>query len=309
VADVLCFGNLQFDVLCRPVDALPGPGELRMVERIDFALSGNGGNVAACLGRLGVSVELAGYSGADAVGEGFRAELAEMGVGLRALERHPSAGTGTSVIAVAPSGERTVLFVNGANALFDLDAVPDAWLGGVRAVSVGSVFVLPQFTGAAVARLFRRARAHGAATVLNTCPVPERTGLAALEEALAQTDYLVLNRDEGRQLTGTDDPERILTGLESRTRGAVVLTLGAEGCCFRDGDGVAFVPAEPVAAVDSTGAGDGFVAGLIAGIVTRWALPEAARLGCRVASYAVTGPGAYPRVPTLAEIERGMLES
>lgn len=303
MADVLCFGNLQFDVLCRPVASLPAPGELQHIDHIDFALSGNGGNVAMALARLGIAVDLAGYSGADAVGASFRRTLAAQGVGLGALLKHPTTSTGTSVIAVSPSGERTVLFVNGSNSCFDLDTVPDAWLEGVRVVSAGSVFVLPQFTQDALTALFRRAHDHGAVTVLNTCPVPDKTSLDALTTVLSVTDYFVLSGHEGRQLVGTDDPERILEVLDARTRGTVILTLGERGCCLRVGDGIEYIPAETVAAVDCTGAGDAFVAGFIAGIVTGRPLAEAARLGCKVASYAVTGLGAYPRIPVLAQLD------
>src|SRR5579864_3034140 len=84
---VLCFGNLQLDVLCRTLTSLPPPGELRMIDCIDFTLSGNGGNVAAALGRLGIEVELAGYSGADPIGEQFRTTLESMGVGTEKLPR------------------------------------------------------------------------------------------------------------------------------------------------------------------------------------------------------------------------------
>jgi ribokinase len=125
IATVLCFGNLQLDVLCRTVMVLPPPGELHMIDAIDFALSGNGGNVAAAPGRLGLEVELAGYSGAEIIGEQLRVTLAAMGVGTYKLLRHPTASTGISVITLSPSGERSVIFVNGANALLDLDAVPD----------------------------------------------------------------------------------------------------------------------------------------------------------------------------------------
>src|SRR6266567_7416775 len=127
MAQVLCFGNLQCDILCHPVTALPAPGAIQKIDRINFSLSGNGGNVAAVLGRLGVSVELAGYSGADLIGEQFRVLLDELGVGTSHLLRHPTASTGTSVVTIAPNGERSILFVNGANMLFDLDSVPDAW--------------------------------------------------------------------------------------------------------------------------------------------------------------------------------------
>jgi sugar/nucleoside kinase (ribokinase family) len=103
IATVLCFGNLQLDVLCRTVTALPPPGELHMIDAIDFALSGNGGNVAAALGRLGLEVELAGYSGAEIIGEQLRVTLAAMGVGTDKLLRHPTASTGISVITLSPS--------------------------------------------------------------------------------------------------------------------------------------------------------------------------------------------------------------
>lgn len=297
MADVLCFGNLQLDILCRTVTDLPPPGGIRMIDAVDFALSGNGGSLAMALARLGVSVDLAGYSGADLIGDQFRALLTAEGVGVDKLRRHPAAGTGTSVIALAPTGERSILFVNGANDAFNLDDVPDGWLRGPRIVAVTSVFVLPHFTGETVARLFRRAHAAGARTLLNICWDNEGRGLPFLAAALAGTDYFVLNYDEGRQLTGYDAPGQIFDRLLEHTAATVVLTLGAEGCCFRTGSGIEHVPAVMVPATDTTGAGDGFVAGFIAGLIRGLPLAGSAQLGCQVAAYAVTGPGAYVRIP------------
>ena len=304
MADVLCFGNLQFDVLCRTVTALPPHGGLQMIDAIDFALSGNGGNVAASLARLGVSVELAGYSGADSVGEQFRATLQNMGVGTDTLLRHPTASTGTSIITLAADGERSVLFVNGANALFDLSTVQDSWLYEKQVVSVSSLFVLPQFTDDTVATLFTRARRQGARTVLNICWDAQGQGLPYLQPALAQTDYFVLSYDEGCQLTGRSSIEEIVAELQAHTRGTVLLTLGANGCCLYSGGALQRIAAIPVEATDCTGAGDSFVAGFIAGIVSGQSACDAAALACQVAAFAVTGPGAYPRIPPLGELMR-----
>ncbi|MDB5077238.1 MAG: carbohydrate kinase family protein, partial [Chloroflexi bacterium] len=306
MSQVLCFGNLQLDVLCRPVTSLPPPGVLTAVEQINMLLSGNGGNVAASLARLGVSVTLAGYRGADVIGDGFAGTLDELGVDISRLPRHPYAATGTSIVALAPNGERTILFTNGANGLFDLDTVPDAWLDGPRVVAVSSVFVLPLFTGGAVARLFARAHANGAKTVLNTSWPSEKEPLAFLRPALAEADYFICSFDEGRELTGHTRPELILEVLESVSRGVVVMTMGADGCIFRVDGHLRQAPAEVVDATDCTGAGDAFVAGFIAGLVDRRPLAGCAALGSRVASYAVTGPGAYPRIPTLCDLDRGV---
>src|SRR5216683_864776 len=66
---ILCFGNVQLDVLCRSVVTLPPLGGIEQIDQIDVALGGNGGNVSAVLGRLGLDVELAGYRSTDMSGE------------------------------------------------------------------------------------------------------------------------------------------------------------------------------------------------------------------------------------------------
>lgn len=304
MAALLCFGNLQFDILCREVVSLPAPGEIRPIASIDFALSGNAGSMSAVLARLGIAVDIAGYCGADMIGEHMRRMLEEVGVGTEKLLRHPTAGTGTSVITLAPGGERSILIVNGANDLIDLEAVPDAWLQDVELLVVQSVFLLPQFTGERIRQLFARARARNARTLLNICWDGAGRGLAFLKPALEETDYFVLNNDEGRQLTGQSEPTAILAALRSHTKAALILTLGPQGCCVQQDGQVTSIPALPVEAVDSTGAGDSFIAGLCAGLLTGRSLSASARLGCVTASFAVTGPGAYPRTPSLAEISQ-----
>jgi len=300
MARVLCLGNLQLDVLCRPITAFPPPGALAATDSIDLMLSGNGGNVAAVLGRLGVPVDLAGYRGADTVGEALEHTLASLGVGTSRLLRHPNAGTGVSVIAVTPEGERSVLYVNEANAAFDLDEVPDDWLSGYNVVSVGSLFVLPLFSGEAVGRLLARAQAQGAATMVNIGWPPDHGQQEWLRPALAHATYFILSYLEGRQLTGRSLPHEIFDAVEALSGARVVLTLGGDGCCYREGDQLVHIPAAEVKATDTTGAGDAFVAGFSAGLVQQRPLAACTRLACRAASYAVTGPGAYPRIPPLS---------
>src|SRR5215212_1314176 len=104
--DVLCIGNIQFDVLARPVVALPQPGALARVDEIRFSLGGNGMNTAAGLARLGMSTALFGMVSHDFLGDHALAELARAGVETCAIARHPAAGSGVSLIAVASDGER-----------------------------------------------------------------------------------------------------------------------------------------------------------------------------------------------------------
>jgi sugar/nucleoside kinase (ribokinase family) len=207
-------------------------------------------------------------------------------------------------VTLSPEGERSILFVNGANECFDLTTVPSAWLSNTQVVALSSVFVLPQFSGQAVGGLFAQAKIQGAITVLNISWDARGQGLSFLKPALAETDYLILSHDEGHQLTHQESPEAILAVLAEQTAGKVILTLGADGCCLHAEDGFQHIPAVSVKAADCTGAGDSFSAGFIAGVVSGYSCAESARLGCQVAAFAVTGPGAYARIPSLAEMKK-----
>src|SRR5438034_4726030 len=228
--DVLCIGNIQFDVLARPLVALPRPGTLARVEEIRFSLGGNGMNTAAGLAQLGIPTALFGMVSRDFLGDHALAQLAAAGVDTTAVARHPTAGSGVSLIAVAPDGERSITFTNGANERFDLDDVPDELLRQVRVLCIGSVFVLPQLTGGALARLFQRARAAGVMTVLDVCWDEEGRGLPFLAPCLPHTDLFAPSLEEGRQLTSRDEPAAIAATLMDAGAGAVGVKLGVRGC-------------------------------------------------------------------------------
>jgi len=207
-----------------------------------------------------------------------------------------------SLIAVAPGGERSISYTNGANDCFSLEAIPDALLQETRVLCVGSVFVLPQLTGEALAGLFQRARTHGAATVLDVCWDTENRRLPFLAPCLPYTDFFVPSLEEGRQLTGRDEPADVAAALLSAGAGAVGVKLGSQGCYLATADEQWFVSTTPLDGVDTTGAGDTWLAGFVAGMLSGLPLESCGRLANRVAAYAVTGPGCWERVPPLASL-------
>jgi sugar/nucleoside kinase (ribokinase family) len=299
MADVLCIGNIQFDVLARPLRTLPQPGTLARVDEIRFSLAGNGVNTAAGLARLGIPTALFGMVSGDFLGDHALAQLAVAGVDTSLVERHPEACSGVSLIAVAPDGERSITFTNGANELFRLDDVSDALLGQVRVLCVGSVFVLPQLTGEALAGLFQRARAAGVVTVLDVCWDGEGRGFQLLAPCLPFTDLFAPSLAEGRQLTGQEEPAAIAAALLAAGAGAVGVKLDRDGCYLARGAEGWHIPTTPLEAVDSTGAGDTWMAGMVAGLHRGLPLPECGRLANRAAAFAITGPGCWERVPRL----------
>ncbi len=91
-------------------------------------------------------------------------------------------------------------------------------------------------------------------------------GARRFRDLVDGVEVLVAGREEAELLAGTDDPERAAADLATAHE-LVVVTLGDAGALARTGDRVVRVPAVPAEAVDVTGAGDAFAAGLVAGLV------------------------------------------
>jgi sugar/nucleoside kinase (ribokinase family) len=306
--DVLCIGNIQFDVLARPLTALPEPGALARVDEVRFSLAGNGVNTAASLARLGIQTALYGMVSRDILGDYALSQLSVAGVDTSAVARHPEACSGVSLIAVSLDGERSITYTNGANEQFKLDDVPDDLLRSIRLLYVGSVFVLPQLTGWALQALFQRAREAAVTTVLDVCWDAEGLGLPFLEPCLPYTDVIAPNLSEGRQLTDRQTAQEIAETLLAAGAAAVGLKLGVDGCFLASGEEHWHVLTTPIHAVDSTGAGDTWMAGLVAGLLRGLPLRECGRLANRVAAFSLTGPGCWERVPRLETLLPGAEE-
>jgi ribokinase len=118
---------------------------------------------------------------------------------------------------------------------------------------------------------------------------------------LAETDLLALNRDEAAAVAGIQfQPENVpplpiaeaaLAGLRTINPGLLVMiTAGKEGSWSWDGENIQHVPAFPIKVVSTAGAGDAFLAGVIAGKVAGLCLSEAQELGTLVAAHSVTSP-------------------
>jgi sugar/nucleoside kinase (ribokinase family) len=206
------------------------------------------------------------------------------------------------MVMVDPDGERRFVHYIGANARLKLEDVDLDLVESASILHVAGALVLPGLDGAPTATLLQRARAAGVTTFLDT--VWDDTGrwMEVLAPCLPHVDYFVPSLSEARALTGRDVPRDVARALLERGVGTVGLKMGAGGCLVMTGSGDLFhIPAFEVRAVDSTGAGDAFAAGFIAGVWQGWSLERTARLANAVGALCVTGSGASGGVRSLAE--------
>ncbi len=247
---------------------------------------GAGANVAAWLARAGAPVTLIGRVGDDPAGRAAADGLRAEGVDLR-LSVDPELPTGTCIVLVEPGGERTMLPDPGANAALVAEPLP----AGAIHLHVAGYALLRPGSRAAARALIAAARDAGATVSVDPSSAAPLAAAPRFLDWVAGADLLLPNRDEAAVLTGVAEPEGAARALCAEV-GEVVVTLGAGGALWSDGDAVLHVPAFPVPGADSTGAGDAFAAGLLAARAAGAGPADALRAGCALASRAVARVGA-----------------
>ena len=303
--DVIVVGsaNLDYVLSC---DALPQAGETRLANGMQKFPGGKGANQAVAAARLGGDVTFVGAVGDDDDGALLIRELRSEGVDTSEIEINTSAPTGLAVVSVLPSGENAITVVPGAN--FTVSAQRTARtvgrLAGERSILVVQAEIPVEAIGAAVQAVTE----VGGRPVLNLAPFTELPA-----EVLAAVDPLVVNEVEAAALTGyaidrVETARKAATDL-ARTSRSCVITLGADGACWAEAGGASGqVAAPPVSeVVDTTGAGDAFIGGLVRQLSRADDLEEAVRVGVEVGTVAVTRVGAqasYPRQDDIRQLRQ-----
>ena len=261
-AGVICSGSIVYDTLAHPVDRLAW-GTTRVAERLEHAVGGNAANTSQALGILGTPVRILGAVGTDHAARFILAQLTAAGVDTRFLQES-ARPTAETVALVNSVGERHFLHRLGASedAFQRAPEFTGEICDGMSHYHFATFFLLPNVrkTGP---EMLRRARLAGLTTSLDTGWDPSGEWLAALAPCLEQLDILFMNEDEAFHITGSRDPKEGARIAHSKGVRTAVMKLGARGCAIFTGDDAVWCPAFKVRALDTTGAGDCFVAGFL----------------------------------------------
>ena len=267
----------------------------RQISGQEWRCGGQTATAMSACAALGLRAGYIGAVGADEHGRRMRAELAGRGVDVHAVEA-PAASPG-AVIVVDESGCRTVLWHWDARLALTPEQIPAEVLTRSRLVHVDDVDRAAALYACEVAR---------SAGVPVTSDIEQATdGVEALVSAVT---HPIFDHHAPAELTGEADPERALRKLRRLNPGLLCMTLGAEGVAALEGDRFHAIPAVPVKAVDTTGAGDVFRAGMIYGLLQGWDVPALLRFATAAAAISCTRPGAIASVPSLADVERLMAQ-
>jgi sugar/nucleoside kinase (ribokinase family) len=298
--DLVVIGDCNPDVLVHGDDVTPAFGQQeKLVQRMSLEIGGSASITAVAAARLGLRVALVAAVGPDAAGTFMLGALAKEGVDVSAVAIRGGLATGMTV-ALSRGGDRAILTALGAMDSLTAADIPAGLFGRCRHVHVSSYFLLADSLGPGLADLFASARAAGATTSLDTNWDPaERWRDERLSAAIAQASLLLPNEAEALALSGASAaPAAALALMAAGPQ--VAVKLGARGVLVGAGSAdLRQVSLPPVTPVDTTGAGDCFNAGLIAGLLQGLPLPRAAALGCATGALSTGALGGTAGAPDL----------
>jgi sugar/nucleoside kinase (ribokinase family) len=296
--DLLVLGDANPDLIVRG-DVIPEFGQAeKLVDRADLVIGGSGAIAACGAARLGLRVAFSGVVGDDVFGRFMLDALSERGVDTTGLVVDPSRPTGLSVV-LSKGEDRATLSALGAIADLRAEMIDHALLRSSRHVHVSSYF-LQAGLAADLPPLFREAHEAGVSTSIdpNWDPADEWDG--GLLSLLSQTDCFLPNSVEARSITGVDDID--VAALTLAERGSIVaVKFGQGGGLALWGDEVVRSESIPADVVDTTGAGDSFDAGFLAGRLAGLPLSRCLQLAVACGSLSTRAAGGTAAQPTMDE--------
>lgn len=282
--DVLCVGHASYDLVFS-VTHHPAEDEKISAEAFVGCGGGPAANAAVTVSKLGLKSSFAGYLGQDIYGEKHYQELLEYGVHTGLIIRN-SSPTPLSVVLVKPDGKRALINYKGETRPLPSKTIDFSSVTPKVVLFDGHEPYLSQ-------SLLERAQSESIPTVLDAGSVHE--GTLAL---MGEVDYLVCSEKFARQLAG--DEEAALTRL-GEISPAVVITLGEKGLIWRRGQEHGALPAFPIIAIDTTGAGDAFHGAFAAAVSSRMNWPDVLRYASAAGSLCCTKIGARSGLPSREE--------
>ena len=303
--DIVCLGNVVVDAVGVYVDAIPEEGALTLFDRVEMHLGGCASNTSMALGKLGLNVGLIAKVGTDGLGDYVASELSQHGVDVRGLRRSKADATSFSFVMVPSHGNRRILHTLAANKTFGPKDIDTKLFAGAKWVCVGGLALLPGLHGTDLAQVLKAAKKAGAQTAADTA-INDRFSAKEWRELLEPSypylDVLFPSEIEAQAMTGHKDPRKICTTLHGYGVKIAGVKLGDKGCAVMSKEGYFEIPCYKVKCVDTCGAGDCFMAGLLAGLLRGYAPAEAARLGSAVSAHCVQAIGATTGIPALKKV-------
>ena len=265
-SDVICLGQAVVDCITRAMEKAPEEKLAIRAEKIGLSTGGDAVNESFVLAQLGYKVKLVCGLGNDLAGMILRQEAQRFGVDTGRIRIIDGMDTPVANLMVAVDGSRRS--VNSRATMLEKYLPQENDVKGAKIVSFASLFRAPLDQKDVIIRLLRSAYEDGAVICADTkLPTFRQLSLEDLKEVLPMISYLFPNEKEAAFYTGQTQFEEMAKVFHDYGIPNVIIKTGPDGCFVSTQEESFSLPAHQVKVVDTTGAGDNFVAGFISGLL------------------------------------------
>ncbi|WP_343210216.1 carbohydrate kinase family protein [Anaerolentibacter hominis] len=306
--DVLCVGGITSDVMMKPMDPSIFEVDKSILSTLDYHVGGDASNQSIVFSRLGNVTGIATAPGDDDTGASVRKMLEDAGVDTSNCVVIPGSRTRTSFVLIHGDGERNLVSYQAGMGELSREHLDLEQLKHTKMVSIGSIFTF-QGLDEYLPEYLAEAKKQGVITCADTMSNMRGVKIEELAGAFASLDYFLPSYVEALDLTGEEDVDKMTDVFLSYGIKNVIIKLGTDGCLIRNANERYHIPIFPAECVDSTGAGDNFVAGFLTGVLKGWNLEKCGTFASAVGSIAIRGVGANTCVKNIEQVYQVMREA
>ena len=294
----IIIGSINMDIVTY-VKNHPKIGETVFCDDVKYFPGGKGSNQAVSCKRLGCDTYMIGRVGDDEFGGQMLKFLKDEGIHIQEVKKLNNTATGRAFITVSKDSQNSIIVMSGANLVWE-----DSFLNKTFFEKEDIVLAQFEVPNEVIKEAFLKAKSSGALTILNPAPMRE------IDEVIRNnTDIIIVNEIELEALSGTienlQDEDILFNHAKKLIEGGyktVIVTLGSAGVLLLNQEYRVNIEARVVEPVDTTGAGDTFIGGIVSGLTRGLDMIQAIKFANIAASISVTREGAASSIPTIKEV-------
>jgi sugar/nucleoside kinase (ribokinase family) len=300
--NIFILGELNVDLIMTGNDVTPEWNKEKLISSFDQVLGSSSAITACCLVGLGFNVYFVGVVGDDPFGHFCIEQLQAKGVNTSFVIKDATIRTGVT-LSLSTNIDRALLTYMGSIPKLNEKYIPDTLFNQADHIHFGSYYLQEEMRKD-WKRIFSKAKEFGISTSFDTGWDPNGEWHSAdIIELLEFTDLFIPSEKELFEIMKVHDIDLIPNSL-SKSRGLVAIKRGEKGSLLIDENEVVIKKeAFPVEPIDTTGAGDSFNAGLIAGFLSGKMGQDLLQLANACGSMATQRIGGASKVPTIEEVE------
>lgn len=294
--DAVFVGLTILDIAGRPVDAIPEGGGVAFIDEIRMNPAGTASGAVMNAAKLGLNCATVACVGNDEKGDFIIDAYQRMGIDCSMIQRSTQSATSATILPIRSNGERPALHARGASDDLYVNSDDFDQVCNARYLHHGGTGLLNSMDKGQSAKLLQHAKNQGLVTTFDLIAPNENT-MDLLKDLLPYVDYFMPSMEEAEFLAQSSSHSTLSSPSDLAS---LFMDMGAHSCIFKWGEKGSFVktpdsefrvPAFAVEVTDTTGCGDSYCGGFIAGLAMDYDLEQACRLGTAASGLVATGLG------------------